>query len=531
MRGLLAGLGLLVLALVPRLAGLEQSITADDEDWVRRAVRFTIALQRGAFAETYQTDHPGVTLFWLAGLINGPGRAAELLRTDLNTPLYLEALFDSRRALAVTSAVLTVVTMLLTWRLLGAGTGLLVGLLLACEPFLVAHGQLFHADPLLGQLMACSLLAAMSFFDRRGGWLFLVGSGVATGLAVLTKAPAVFLVAFVPLLGLSWSQGVGARAPGGAMPMSRLGVGLVLWGLVAAVTFTLLWPAMWVDPLGTTLRMAQEVRATVGSERPNGNFFLGEATDGDVGLLFYPVATLLRLSPITMLGLTLLVFGWHRARAARRGGSKVRWRRYALALVAYVGLFTLLMSISPKKIDRYLLPVFTILVVLAAIGLRLALRALLRKRSEAVRRWASLAVVLVVALGQAGQVALVQPYPLSYYNPLLGGIGTARQAVVVGWGEGLDQVADYLDRQPDAANAVVSTLYWNMIQPRFRGKVVQLGFWRQADYFVDYVNMAQRGLTPSAMREIMRTEPPLFTARINGLDYARVYRVPPAQRR
>ena len=46
----------------------------------------------------------------------------------------------------------------------------------------------------------------------------------------------------------------------------------------------------------------------------------------------------------------------------------------------------------------------------------------------------------------------VRPYPLSYYNPLLGGGATASRWLLVGWGEGLDQVAVYLNAQ-DGADA------------------------------------------------------------------------------
>jgi 4-amino-4-deoxy-L-arabinose transferase-like glycosyltransferase len=376
--------------------------------------------------------------------------------------------------------------------------------------------------------MMISVLAALVFFERRGGQPFLIGSGVTMGLAMLTKAPAIFLVGFVPLLGFSWSLLGRKRFRISPLSLSLTLQSLILWGLIGALTFVLLWPAVWVDPIGTLGRMFQEVRATGESDRPNGNFFLGQPNDGDIGPLFYPLATLLRLSPITVLGLVLLFIFWLTGQDA---ASRARWRRYALALAAYALLFTLLMTISPKKIDRYLLPVFSATAILAAIGLRLALRRLPIARVGRFGRWASLALTSLIVLAHAAQLIAVQPYPLSYYNPLFGGIRTARELVIVGWGEGLDQVATYLDRQPNAANSSFSTLYWQMIQPRFRGRGLPLGSWRRADYFVDYVNMDQRRLVPSAMQEVVRTQQPLFTARVNGLEYARVYRVPASLKR
>ena len=69
---------ILALALAPRLVGLEQHLTADDQDWVQRVARFGRALGRGDLAATYQSGHPGVTVLWLAALAFGPERTAEL---------------------------------------------------------------------------------------------------------------------------------------------------------------------------------------------------------------------------------------------------------------------------------------------------------------------------------------------------------------------------------------------------------------------------------------------------------------------
>ena len=523
----LLGLAIFLVALAPRWIAVEQHLTADDQDWMRRVSRFSQAVGRGDLRGTYQTSHPGLPVLWLTSLAIGPERSAELaaragsLATLEKTPSYLSSLFDARRALALASAVLTVLLAFLTWRVFGPGPGLLGGLLLAAEPFLVAHGKLFHTDPLLAQLMAASMLAALVFFGGRGGPAYLLGSGLAAGLALLTKAPGIFLFGFVPLLGLAWAwqQARPPRIWGGRSDIEaklsvtrHLAFRLGLWTLAAGVIYVLLFPAMWVDPLGTLARMARAVLGEGETPRTWGNFFLGQATWGDVGPLFYPVATLLRLSPITLVGLLLLAWLGLRARPAN-------WRLPAVALVTYVALFTLMMTLSPKKIDRYLLPVYPPLVILGAVGLWLALRRWL----DSGARWA---VVAALGLAQAALLVGVHPYPLSFYNPVLGGIGAASRAVVIGWGEGTDQVAAYLDRQPNAADLVVSSLYNDLLHAQFRGRGVPLSDWQRADYLADFVNMDQRGLVPIPLQELVRTEAPVFTARINGLDYVRLYRIP-----
>ena len=527
---LLAGLALFGLALVPRLIGLEQHLTADDGSWIRLSSRFNVAVRRGDLLDTYQDAHPGVPVYWLAEVAIGPERAAELVARSgdvarmVKAPSYLGALFDARRALALVSAGLTVLLAALTWRLFGFGPAALAGLLLACEPFLVAHARLLHTDSLLAQLMAASLLAALIFFDGRGGRAYLVGSGLAAGLAFLTKVPAALLFGFVPLLGLAWTARRTDRAVGpvDTARIRRLALDLAVWALAAGVISALLWPSLWVSPFGTLSRLGLGVLVEGETPRTWGSFFLGRAVREDVGPLFYPLVTLLRLSPITLAGLLLLTwFGFRdRASGAEPETAPMRaWRPRLVALLAYLALFTLLMTLSPKKADRYLLPVYPILLILAALGLYLP-----------VRRWRPgprLIAGLALGLGQAALVASVQPYPLSFYDPLLGGAGLARQLVEVGWGEGTDQVAAYLDRQPDAPSIGVTTLYWDLIPAQFAGTGVPLWEWQRADYLAEYVNMDQRGIMPVPLQALVRSGAPVFTARINGLDYVRLYRIPP----
>jgi hypothetical protein len=524
----LAGLLLFGLAFGLRLVSLDRYLTADDPNWMRRAARFSQALERRDFAETYQSNHPGVPIYWVAALAFGPERSALIARTnpaamgqEEKSPAYLAALVDARRAMALLAAGSTVVIAGLVWRLFGGGPGLLAGLLLAAEPFLVAHGALLHADPLLAHLMVISVLMAL-LYRRAGRWPDLLGSGLAAGLALSSKAPGILLFAFVPpilaagALPTLWTAVRTRRRPGGGAAR-RLLAPLGLWGLAAGLSFVLIWPALWAAPGPTLGLLVEGVRGVGESPRTRGNFFLGESVTGDVGPLFYPLVTLLRLSPVTMLGLLLL---GALALARRRPA----WLGPVVPLLAYVVGFTALMTLSPKKIDRYLLPIFPILVILAALGWWLLAERL------PWRRLGWLVLLGVVGL-QVALVQAVQPYPLSFFNPLLGGAARARQAVIVGWGEGTDQIAAGLEQQPDRASLVVASTYHNLIHPLISGTAVPPDRWQEADYFALYVNMEQRRLIPGELQRTVRRERPVFTVEINGIDYARVYHVPDEARR
>ena len=58
-------------------------------------------------------------------------------------------------------------------------------------------------DAILSGCMVASVLAALVAWTRGGGRGWLVGSGVLAGLAILSKVPAVYLLAFVPALGVA----------------------------------------------------------------------------------------------------------------------------------------------------------------------------------------------------------------------------------------------------------------------------------------------------------------------------------------
>jgi 4-amino-4-deoxy-L-arabinose transferase-like glycosyltransferase len=108
------------------------------------------------------------------------------------------------------------------------------------------------------------------------------------------------------------------------------------------------------------------------------------------------------------------------------------------------------MTLGEKKFDRYILPVYPALDLIAGLGWY-ALFAYLWQRKPS-RAWHFL-VVLVLAVPIVFQVAsalITYPYYLSYYNPLMGGSRRAPQVMQIGWGEGIDQAARYLNQKPHA---------------------------------------------------------------------------------
>ena len=124
------------------------------------------------------------------------------------------------------------------------------------------------------------------------------------------------------------------------------------------------------------------------------------------------------------------------------------------------------------------------------------------------------------------------PYYGAYFNPLLGGAKTALWAFPFGQGEGLDMAADYLDDQENAQNLRVASFYPEELQAYVLGDVISLRHeqwnhtWQFSDYVVFYVSQVQRKLPGPDLVDFFADREPEYTARIGGVDFARVYKPP-----
>jgi hypothetical protein len=285
---------------------------------------------------------------------------------------------------------------------------------------------------------------------------------------------------------------------------------MVGWGLLLAAVYVVAWPAMWVQPVEVLTTVAEFAVTLGGTPHLWPTYFLGAPTTGDPGLLFYPVAILLRLGPVASLG--LLALAGLAVMRRLRGGARVAW------LLVFVVVFVDIMAIGSKKFDRYMLPALAVLTVMGGAGIW-GVGLLLRRRLQ----------VTLVTLAVAAQTLWLiseYPYPIAAYNPLAGGTAAARQLIMVGWGEGLEQTAAYLNSRPNAGNLTAATQYHHVLRPQFRGRTVRVPSERQLDYFVVYVNMVQRDLVPPQVLQAMDSTPPVYTALVNGVPFAWVYAGP-----
>jgi 4-amino-4-deoxy-L-arabinose transferase-like glycosyltransferase len=471
----------LLLSLASRLTSLSAFRVADEMRWMCRIIGFRDALARGDWANTYLIGHPGVVTTWL-GVISTPSESAEV-RAMCHTSLdgrrleriagsqeernqllvaLNQLLIRARVGVAVFSWICIAATYVLARLIWGPRVAVPGLIMVALDPFYLAMSRFLHLDAVLASAMILSVLSLLVSLDRsrsrRWRVAFLVLSAVMGGVSILQKSPAMFLGPFVALV-----QGANAVREGVRWDrLLRAAGALLIWGLIAVAVYVVLWPAMWVDPVGTMQQVLFTALGYAESGHLPGNYFLGHPVH-DPGWLFYPVTLAFRLSPLALPGLVLGVM-WA---AKERGDTKARFE--IGVLLAYGALFGAFMSLGSKKFDRYVLPLFPALDIVATVGLVWAVKSVwerFRLRGLLQSRWVAYGALAAV---QIAVMALHYPYYLTYYNPLLGGIRQAEKVLLVGWGEGYEEAAAYLNAKPDAEQLQVTVPTFPVFAPQFRG--------------------------------------------------------------
>jgi 4-amino-4-deoxy-L-arabinose transferase-like glycosyltransferase len=540
--------GLFALAFLPRVLGLNTFITFDETKWMSGyTVDFLMALMRGEFTATYQRFHPGVTTMWSASA----GLTAQyLLEKTLGVVQpslvgfqeYLEAvpvlpssarfLTAERLPAAFATSIAVVLMYSLVGKLFNSRIAFLSAAMLALDPLYLAYSRLVLPDALLTSFMTLSFLSFMVCLKHGWSLRCIAFSGITAGLALLTKVPAALLV---PIIGILTTSTLFLEARKGRQlqwqGVRQVVLALTVWGILAAFVFFLFWPAMWVDHVGTLkATFFGAANQTINPRRQPPDFFWGNVTAGpDPGPLFYPVVLLFRVTPLTFLGTAIsLVMLSGRGQERLIGGD----RKNIVMLLVYAVFITFVVSWRVLKADRFFLPIFPAIEIVAAFGLYgLAGRVIRRLKLDSLQNRVWTIGLLLMVLLQAAFCLPYHPYYLSYYNPLFGGGSQASKTMRVGWGEGMDRAAQYLSRKENAISLTVAVTDGGDLSfaPFFVGELLPLSrqrlFWDDVDYAVVYLAQAQRLLIDTEVARYLSSLKPEHTARINGIEYARIYEI------
>ena len=198
------------------------------------------------------------------------------------------------------------------------------------------------------------------------------------------------------------------------------------------------------------------------------------------------------------------------------------------------------MTLGAKKFDRYLLPVFAPLDILAAVGWITILTSIYQLLRNRLSRTAQLRFVVISSglllftayIWQSCGVMRTAPYYLSYYNPLMGRAERAQEVMMIGWGEGLDQAARYLNQSSEAGKLRVMSWYYDgpfsylfsgtTLLEEFPAKPQELP---KVDYIVIYIHQLQRQLPSEEFLAFIDKQTLEHVVRLRGIPYAYIYRM------
>jgi len=537
----------------PRFMDLDQFVTPDEPKWLHRSANFLTALALKDFKHTFQREHPGVTTMWAgaAGFLlrypqlvkTGPGqldRIGNFHRFLDNNGMDPIIALESGRMFSVLWIVASL--LLALWyarKVFGIGIAYLGFIFAALNPFSIALARLLHLDGLVSALMLLSLLSLMAYLYRGRQYVDLVVSAIAAGLSWLTKSPALFLLPFFCLLIIidlinHWMEEKQIHR----QYIWRTLKPVLVWIGLAAFTFTIFFPAMWVAPLDTINKIFAQAIFYASEGHESSVFFNGDVySDGVQNAWFYSVNYLWRATPLTIIGLLLLLLAYT---LRRKIHFNQEIQKPALILILFVVLYTIFMTMGMKKFDRYLLPVFAPLDILAAVGWVTMLTGTYQILQEKLdhssfQRYFMIAIGVLLTsafIWQSWGVMQTAPYYLSYYNPLLGGSERAPEVMMIGWGEGLDRAARFLNESPEAEKLRVMSWYYDgPFSYFFNGTTLMEEFpvnpleLPKVDYIVIYVHQLQRKLPSTEFLNFIQKQELEHVVHINGLPYAYIYRM------
>lgn len=538
---------LVLLYVLLRVAGLERIVTVDEPFWLARSANFYRALWQGDLAATFQHAHPGVITMW-AGMVGywlaAPGYV-DTFASNLGNVFIIDyrlremGLFETdvlvaaRLAKIGLQAALFALSLVYLRRLFGVVVAIVAGAMIALDPFLIAHDRLLHIDGLFAITSFVAVLAladaAMRAPRRVVPWIV---AGCLAAVAWLTRVTGLALIGVTGTVLL-----IDALAGRRGSLMDRTRTAVIhgsLWLVAALATTVALWPALWVAPAQVLSFMTEWItEATAeGHERPL--YFTGEIHSGDPGVLFYPVTILWHLSMAGSIGLVLATV------ALAVPGIRRTLPKPTLHASGVLLLFALIyitgMTLGAKKFDRYVLPIYPVLDVIAAIGIVATVRWVLPRRAQVVR--VAMPVTLgALLLAQTVSTLDVHPHYLVAYNPLLGGADSAEEVVQMGWGEGVDAAARWViedsgvrpgeavDDPPVLRIAGSRAPLRYALPPPF---VVPPGGprtaeeWEETDYYVATIQLWQRDLYGTTIDYLRKFEP-AHTVWIEGVRYVDVW--------
>ncbi|MBI2621003.1 glycosyltransferase family 39 protein [candidate division WWE3 bacterium] len=408
------------LFLASRLPALGyDSFNTDVWKWKARIFDFGTGVFYLDFAKTIQKYHPGVTLMWLGAVgVKIYNFFYELFYRanppDNEISVIFGLHFVQKFMIVAAIAVAVALAFYALRTLFGLLYAFIAVFLMSFEPFYIGLSRELHLEGLMSTFMIVSMIWLYYYLRHKKNAALYVSS-VFASLSILTKASSLFIIPFA-ILALLF-LGLKKRA-------------IFVWCALVAAFFVLFWPAMWTNPIDALSAVYRGI-FTIGVERGHEQWYFGRFVQ-DPGFTFYPAVFWYRSSIFLILGLVGCTF---LMRKKKLDGSRKKFIFYTLSFCL---LYVLELTVSSKKLDRYLLPSILGFSLISAFFYEWIV-----DKSDNVKRFL---IGLAVGGVMVMTAAVIHPDYLSFYNPLAGGLGAGIYVIEPKWMIGQRAISAYFKR-------------------------------------------------------------------------------------
>lgn len=541
---------LLVVILPSWLIENDRVINVDEPRWIIRGANFYYAVTHGEFEKTIFEYHPGVTNMWIVGAAmhiyfpeyRGFGQGyfdplkmkfEEFMREHDKEALDVARV--SRYIHAFVLAVLAITVFLLLRLLINPEAAFLSVTLAALSPFYLGHSRLMNLEGMLSLFALVSFLGLQVYLNKDSKMIYLLLSGVAFGLAQLTKSSSIVVIG---LVGLMLFVSLFKRDAGAFG--AKIGDAIktfVIWLVAAVVTYFVLWPGMWVAPrkmltevYGNAFSYAfQGARLDVTKQLDPDTFGI---SSGGSGVLQFMQLWAESSTLITWFGLLFVIF----LLFDKKKNFPSPVKSILLYLTVLGGLFILMFGLAQgRDSQHYVLTSYVAFDVMAGIGWYYLWIKLQTKWVWLNRTYISILFFGVLIGVQITSGLPYAPYYFIYKQPF------AAVPATYGYGEGYSEAADYLSQKPNAkelrayvysgmgtfsfffSGETVVLKRVNLLNNDFVTITEEL---RNSDYLVLYpITRVKQPETENILSEFEGVVTPEKVITINGLEYIQIYRV------
>lgn len=465
---------------IPRVIGLGADIANYDSSyWYPRMDNFTKYLLRGEYKLTYQKYHPGVTMLWTSGSSKYLFEKTFEKIFDYN-PRFMPAQFTrlhfaSKFPLVLLITILGVFQFHIISKIVNKNFGLIFSIVLSFEPFFLGTSRFLHLSALTAMFMFTSFLTLFYYYqgqDKSKKYFYL--SAILLGLGALTKIDAIIALPVNGLLLMYYE--FNKLKDKSINDIFRIIKDGLIYLLIVATTFYILFPSMWVEPIWTIRKIINEGILETAFDSS------GADTISNIRYMFYPETILIRSLPTFFLGLIggiILVLKNIRSLKYKNFINLFLWTLFFI-------IFNITILSIPEKIkDRYLINLYPPMAILVS----LLWYESVKSKQKIIKYSISLIFVFFYLL----TAYKYHPVYSFYYSELIGGPGGVEKLglPIKNRGEFYAQAALYInknDSKPEVRNVVLSHReQMRTFSPFFLGETFTSMGNMKDGYFADYI--------------------------------------------